>query len=153
MIQLAVNLFAISLCALLVALLFQLGTVLYGFSLPVTYKVEPSSLSFALPETKHEYDVEALLSQPLFGKEVPPEGPVRVIKPTITPPPLNLIGLIGGPQGVVIIRSGSQERSYMVGDTIETPAGVYRVVEIAMDHVVVRMNGVVRRLELEGVQS
>lgn len=127
------------------------------FSWQVYSLFNPPQLPPVLPATpstpQQRYNMAQLQARPLFGQEQ--TAPVRISRPKLTPvrrPPSNLklIGLIGGPKGVAIIRHGKAQRTAMAGDTLKFAGSAQTLLEIHPDYVIVQHNGRAERLVLQG---
>ncbi|MCV6591112.1 MAG: hypothetical protein OIF57_19125 [Marinobacterium sp.] len=101
------------------------------------------------------YNLAALQQQPLFGHEQKAAPVVRKSRPRPAPRPrsnLKLVGLIGGPQGVAIIRSGKEQLIVMTGETLKLPGPEQTLMEINPDHIIISRNGRAERLDLQDIR-
>ncbi|WP_027858770.1 type II secretion system protein GspC [Marinobacterium jannaschii] len=121
----------------------------------------PAPLSLSQPDTSvatgtavsPSYDLSAIINGALFGKAA--EKPVtRVVQ---APPKqaqasrsrLQLIGVIGGSKGAAIVRNGSKQNTYLVGEFMNKDQSL-QLVSVASDHAILLRNGVPERLTLVG---
>jgi|GEM_PF-2998643 len=140
------------LSAVLAVLAAQLSWQFYGLFIP--YEPPPArKLQPASSPIEQRYNMARLQALPLFGQEQ--ATPARVSKPRKIPvrrqpSNLKLIGLIGGPKGVAIIRSGKLQRTAMAGDALKFPGSKQTLLEIHSNYVTVLHNGRAERLVLQG---
>lgn len=139
------NIVIFGLAVSLLSQLVQLGASAYSLVQPVAITPPAAFLPDIPSERGREYDLSALVANPLFKAPVEQQPAVA---PAITPP-LRLVGIIGGRDGIVIIRYQSTERSYVAGDLIATSVADFRLNLIDEGYVELRSPHGVHRLTLE----
>ncbi|WP_373097868.1 type II secretion system protein GspC [Zhongshania sp.] len=135
--------------AVLAGLCWQIAAVFRDAPLPSAGPIERASNS---KSSVQRYDVQSLLSVPLFGMR--PTSPVAAaeIQKDIRRSALKItvIGLVAGndERGVAVLRHGSKTKAYGIGEKIEVP-GTVTLVAVLADHIIIENNRKQEKIELD----